>query len=61
MRHHRVQNTGIGDIGTIEAEFGNQLLLGAQQLPGRYPMTFGSIPACRIIASVLREVPQAGL
>ena len=27
----------------------------------RYSITSGSSPLCRIIASVLREVPQAGL
>ncbi len=27
----------------------------------RYSMTIGSSPLCRIMASVLREVPQAGL
>ncbi|MGY3292964.1 hypothetical protein ACVWWP_006031 [Bradyrhizobium sp. LM3.6] len=27
----------------------------------RYSMTTGSAPLCRIITSVLREVPQAGL
>jgi hypothetical protein len=65
MRQHEIEQLVVAPfcVGKPQFRIAPISSISHSRLGGffKYSITCGSSPLCRIIASVLREVPQAGL